>query len=67
MRLNTKSFDVAMANACIDIKTLSTLSGVSKQTLFAIRNEKRNPKPATIGKIAKALNVSVVDIIEKEA
>lgn len=67
MKIDNQRLDMAMAKACVDVKTLSELSGVSKASLAAARNKSRNPKPATIGKIAKALNVPVGDIIEKEA
>lgn len=54
-----------MANACITVNELSVQSEVSRIALSKIMNGKSNPKPVTIGKIAKALNVKVEDIIEE--
>lgn len=67
MKIDNQRLDMAMAKACVDVKTLSELSGISKAALAAVRNKSRNPKPATVGKIAKALKVDVSDLLEKEA
>jgi transcriptional regulator with XRE-family HTH domain len=53
-----------MARKCIDTDGLAKKSGVSKYTLYAFRNSQRNPSTKTVGKIAKALDVDVTDIIE---
>ena len=52
-----------MANACITINELSKKSNVSRYTLNKYTSGKSNPKPATIGKLAKALNVPVEELI----
>ena len=56
-------FTIAMGNAAINIEDLSKLSGVSRNTIYRIRNEKLTPRTSTIGKLAKALNVKVEDLI----
>jgi len=65
MKLDAKKLNYEMAKACFNVKELSEKSGVSKQTLVAARGGRRNPKPSTIGKIAKALDVNIENIIEK--
>ena len=65
MRVNTKKLEIAMANACISAKELSEKSGVSQFTITRIQSD-ANVFPATVGKIAKALNVNVIEIIEAE-
>jgi transcriptional regulator with XRE-family HTH domain len=65
MKLDAKRLNYEMAKACMNMKELSEKSGVSKQTLVAAKAGRRNPKPSTIGKIAKALDVIIDDIIEK--
>lgn len=65
MKIDTNKVQIAMANACITSKELSELSGVSRESLTKMFNGKRNPKPITIGKIAKALNVKVESIIDE--
>lgn len=64
MKINTIKLDVAMANACISAAELCERAEISNQTLTKIRNGERNPKPATVGKIAKALNCNVTDLLE---
>ena len=46
-------------------RTLAKASGVSPSTIVAIeRGERPNPHPGTLGKLAKALEVSPVDLLE---
>ena len=65
MKVNTKKLEIAMANACISARELSEKSGVSQFTITRIQSD-ANVFPATVGKIAKALNVNVTEIIEAE-
>lgn len=64
MKLNARKLDLAMAKACITTTELCEVSGVSRPSFAKIRTGRRNPKPATIGKIAKALNCDVEDLLE---
>jgi len=64
MKLNKDKLHLAMANACLTIGELAEQSKVSRVALTRFSTGKGNPKPATIGKIAKALNVKVEDLIE---
>ncbi len=66
MKLNANKLILAMANACITIGELADKSRVSRTAINKFTTGKGNPKPATIGKLAKALNVSVEDLIEKQ-
>ena len=44
---------------------LAKASGVSPSTIVAIeRGERSNPHPGTLGKLAKALEVSPADLLE---
>lgn len=63
MKISNCKFNVALANSCITMRELSELSGVNVTTLSRINSGKQIPSPKTIGKIAKALNVSVESII----
>ncbi|MDI3536520.1 MAG: hypothetical protein PWR12_704 [Eubacteriaceae bacterium] len=67
MKIDNHKLDMAMARSRTDVQTLCESSGLSRSALSLIRNKKRDPRPATIGKIAKALDVDVTEIIEKEA
>ena len=63
MKVNIYKLNLAIANQCITVTDLCHKAGIAEVTLRKIRAGERNPKPATIGKIAKALNVNVQDII----
>ncbi len=65
MKLSTSKMELAMADKCMTVNSISEVSGISRQVITAIVNGRRNPKPATIGMISKALGVSVTDIIEE--
>lgn len=65
MKLNNNKLLLTMANACMTIGELSKKSGVSKTALSNYTTGKSNPKPATLGKIARALDVEVEDLIER--
>lgn len=52
-----------MAAQCLTAEQLSTVTGVSQVSISRFRRGIQQPRPATIGRIAKALNVSVTDII----
>jgi transcriptional regulator with XRE-family HTH domain len=65
MEISQKKLYVCIADSCMSFNELSEASGVPKTTLSAIVNKRRNPKPMTVGKIARALNVSVAELIEQ--
>lgn len=63
MRLNKIRFNISIAKKCLSIKELSNLSGVSTVTLNKLK-QGNVTTPKTIGKIARALEVDVTEIIE---
>lgn len=63
MKLNREKYMLARARACMGQKDLE-IAGIPKGTLCrALREDVR---PETIGKIAKALQCDVTEIIETE-
>lgn len=64
MKINNSKLEIAMGNAVIGTKQLSEMTGIAQETIARIKNGKQNPKPITLGKIAKALNVKVEDLVE---
>lgn len=66
MLVNKEKLQIAMATACMNPYDLCAAVGMQYQTYVRITNGK-NAKPATIGKIAKALKVAVTDIIATNA
>jgi len=66
VKLSNKNLDIAMANACINVRELSKKAGLSANTIFKIRNGKHNAMPQTIGKLARALGTEITSLIEQE-
>lgn len=66
MKINNNKLMVALANEGLLLKELAQKAGISEEALRLIRYGKSTPKPATVGRIAKALNVSVTNIIDEE-
>ncbi len=66
MKFDNKKFNMQLALHQISIKELCEKSGLGVTTLRKARKGQCSPRPATIGKIAKALGVDVKDIIQDE-
>ena len=64
MKINKEKLEIAVGNALVKGKELSEQTGIAPGTINRIKKGKQNPKPVTIGKIAKALNVKVEDLVE---
>lgn len=64
MKIDNKKLDIAIACACITVNELSKQSGVNIVTLTKLRST-HEVMPKTVGKVAKALNISVEEIIEE--
>ena len=66
MKIDKQKMEKIMAQNCIGILELANISKVSKGALFKIGKDNCNLRPTTVGKIAKALNVDVADLLENE-
>ena len=64
MKLNKNKLDLIRARKCAQLKDIAAAAGVSTATIQ--KGYKRDIAPECIGKIAKALNVDVEEIIVKE-
>lgn len=64
MRLDNKKLLQIMATRCITIQELVEKSGLSRSTISAVKAGK-SCNYITIGKLAKALEVPVQDLIEE--
>ncbi len=67
MKVDFQKLQIAMANACMNKGDLAVAAGISRISVSKYFSGQRRPSPKTIGRIAKALNVSVTDIIENTA
>lgn len=65
MKVNRKKLELAMARACMTSAELPAVAGLPRPT---VQNAVvgKGVRPATVGKIAKALGVDPVEIIEME-
>ena len=65
MKANRKKLELAIARACMDKVDLAKKSAMNRKTVSNVIAG-RDVKPATLGKIARALDVDVADILEVE-
>lgn len=65
LKINNSALQIALANECINPYELCERTKIQYQTYRRLSNG-FNCKPATVGKIARALNVNVEDLIMKE-
>jgi len=64
MKINTRKYNLLLANKGMSVKDLAALSGVNEVTLCRLKNGSQTARPQTLGKIAKALQCKVEDFIE---
>lgn len=65
MRINRLRLNVALARKQDTLSDLCKEIGISRNRLYSILKS-RNISPKTVGKIARALDVDVLEIIENE-
>ena len=65
MKANKNKLRLAMARACMNPQDLAKAAEMPPQTVNGVLRG-RNVRPATLGRIAKALDVDVAEILEKE-
>ena len=63
MKVDKRKLDIAMARAQLNRGDLAKKAGVPIPTLCNVM-QRKNCRPATIGKVAAALGVDVTEIIE---
>jgi len=67
MRINPTRFNLTMARLCMTTRELQKLGGLSRSTIARVKHDPSyEPNPKTIGKIAKALGVTVEYLTETE-
>lgn len=65
MIADRKKLEIAMARACMNTEDLQKAANMPRPTLNNIIAG-RNIRPGTIGKVAKALQVDVTEILAEE-
>lgn len=66
MKINKNNLDTALAKNCMTLKELSAKSKVATAVLYKIGKDNNNLRTVTVGKIAKALNCDVTELLETE-
>lgn len=65
IKIDTKKVDLLIAKMEMSAKEFSEHSHINETTLCRIRKGKQVPNIKTVGKLAKALDVDVEEIIEQ--
>lgn len=63
MKINQQKLDILMAKQCIDKMTLAEKAGLKYPTIRRAC-QREGTRPSTVGKIAKALDVDVTELLE---
>ena len=64
LKLNNRKLQILMAKRILTVNELASKTGFSRIHIGRLISGKSAGKPASIGKIAAALDVDVTDIIE---
>lgn len=65
MKVNKQELEIAMARVCMNTEDLQKLTKMPRPTLNNVMSG-RSVRPATLGRVAKALGVDVREIVEVE-
>lgn len=63
MKANRRKLEIAMANACMSTADLQKITEMPRPTINNVITGK-GVRPTTIGRVAKALNVDVTELID---
>lgn len=66
MTIDKGKLQLAMAKKCYTVNDLAEKASISRNSINAYMSGRKNPKPMTVGKIAKVLEVKVEDIVKIE-
>jgi len=66
MNINVSKMRIAQANECLSVNELVKKSGLGRATVSKIINGSSNPSMKSLGLIAKALNIEVVELLVEE-
>ncbi len=65
MKADRKKLEIAMAQACMNAEDVQKKAEIPRPTFNNVISG-RNVRPGTIGKVARALGINVVDILREE-
>lgn len=67
MKINVSKLNLEMAKACMSTNDLADKSQVSRTSIGKFIGGKSEPRPVTVGKIAKAIGCKVEDLLDDGA
>ena len=65
-QLNKGNLYLAQAKACLSNNDLVQASGLSRSGLLQVLKGQRNPRPETVGRLARALGVEVESLVMED-
>lgn len=65
MKANKRKLELALARSCMNAADLVTVAAMPEPTVKKVLSG-RNVRPATLGRIAKALGIDPVQLIDTE-
>ncbi len=66
MKIDKRGYELALAKAEMNTRDLANECGISESTLSKAINGQTEPRPATLGRLARILNVPVEQIVVRE-
>lgn len=66
MRISTRKLEARFAEAQMTQKDFCERHNIPLPTFKLVLAGKRNPRPGTVGKIARALNCDISDLLQEE-
>ena len=64
MKFNPEKLEIAMCRNEMSVKKLSESSGISRCSISGYKSGKRKPTLKSIGKIANAIEIDVLELLE---
>ena len=64
MKIDIKKLEIIQARECMTAKEIEKKAEISHLTYLRIKKGTNQTKPLTVGKIAKALNCDVTELLE---
>ncbi len=65
MLFNSERYNLLLAEKSLTDKRISEISGVGRSTISQLKKGNRTPRPKTLGKIARALETDVENLISR--
>ncbi|MDY5912426.1 MAG: helix-turn-helix transcriptional regulator [Inconstantimicrobium porci] len=65
LEIDIEKLKVAQARACLSLEELANKAGISRSSVSKIMRGERRANPKTIGLLAKAMELDVIELIKR--